>query len=50
MRVVIFIADDPTMGRIIDHLKLAFVSEKPPRSHVFERVALMAAEERTEYI
>jgi len=35
--------------RIIDNLKLTFVAEKPPPSHVIEQVALMAAEERVEY-
>jgi hypothetical protein len=33
----------------IDHLKLAFVAAKPPPSHVFEQVALAAAEESGEY-
>ncbi|MCX6574831.1 MAG: acid--CoA ligase [Candidatus Aminicenantes bacterium] len=37
------------MDRIIDYLKLTFVAEKPPPSHVFQQVALMAAEERTVY-
>ena len=35
--------------RIIDHLKLVFVAEKPPPSHVLTEVALMAAEQRMEY-
>jgi len=33
----------------IDHLKLGFVAAKPPPSHVFEQVALIAAEESGEY-
>jgi hypothetical protein len=33
----------------IDHLKLRFVAEKPPPSHVFEQVALLEAEESGEY-
>jgi len=37
------------VDRIIDHLKLRFVAEKPPPSHVLEQVALMAAEEPAEY-
>jgi hypothetical protein len=37
------------VDRIIDHLKLTFMAEKPPPSHVIEQVALMAAEERVEY-
>jgi hypothetical protein len=49
MKVVAFITDDRAVDRIIDHLKLRFVAEKPPPSHVFEQVALMAAEERTDY-
>jgi len=49
MKVVAFITDYPAVDRIIDHLKLTFVAEKPPPSHVFQQVALMAAEERAEY-
>jgi len=37
------------VDRIIDHLKLTFVAEKPPPSQVFEQVTLMAAEEQAEY-
>jgi len=33
----------------IDHLKLGFVAAKPPPSHIFEQVALIAAEESGEY-
>jgi hypothetical protein len=33
----------------IDHLNLTFVAEKPPPSHVFEQVALAAAEENMDY-
>jgi hypothetical protein len=49
MKVVAFIIDYPAVDRIIDHLKLRFVAEKPPPSHVFEQVALVAAEEQVEY-
>ena len=49
MKVVAFITNYPAVDRIIDHLKLTFVAEKPPPSHVFQQVALMAAEERTDY-
>jgi len=31
------------------HLKLTFVAAKPPPCHVFEQVALAAAEESREY-
>jgi len=37
------------VARIIEHLKLMFVAEKPPPSRVFEQVALMEAEERVDY-
>jgi len=37
------------LGWIIDHLKLAFVAAKPPPSHIFTEVALMAAEENADY-
>jgi len=49
MRVVAFITDFQAVDRIIDHLKLVYVAEKPPPARVFTEVALMAAEERTEY-
>jgi hypothetical protein len=37
------------VDRIIRHLELTFIAEKPPPAHVFERTALMAAEESGEY-
>ena len=49
MKVVAFITEYAVVDRIVDHLKLTFVAEKPPPSHVFEQVALMAAEESVEY-
>jgi hypothetical protein len=49
MKVVAFITEVSVVDRIIDHLKLGFVAAKPPPSHVFEQVALMAAEESGEY-
>ena len=49
MKVVALLTQHAVMDRIIGHLKLTFVAEKPPPSHVFEQVALMAAEERTDY-
>ncbi|MGA2587577.1 MAG: hypothetical protein ABSF88_11225 [Candidatus Aminicenantales bacterium] len=42
MKVVAFITDYAAVDRIIDHLKLTFVAEKPLPSHVFEQVVLMA--------
>jgi hypothetical protein len=49
MKVVAFITDYPAVDQIIDHLKLRFVADKPPPSHVFEQIALMATEERAKY-
>ena len=49
MKVIAFITDYQAVDRIIDHLKLVFVAEKPPPSRVLTEVALMAAEERAEY-
>jgi hypothetical protein len=49
MKVVAFITDDEAVDRVIDRLKLTFVAEKPPPSHVFTEVALMAAEPGAEY-
>jgi hypothetical protein len=49
MKVVAFITEVAVVDRIMEHLKLTFVAAKPPPSHVFEQVALMAAEESGEY-
>jgi hypothetical protein len=49
MKVVAFLTDFSVVDRIIDHLKLTFAAAKPPPSHVFEQVALAAAEESGEY-
>ena len=49
MKIIAFITEYAVVDRIIDHLKLTFVAAKPPPSHVFEQVALTAAEESGEY-
>jgi len=49
MRVVAFLTEYAVVDRIIRHLELTFVAEKPPPAHVFEQTALMAAEESAEY-
>ncbi|MCJ7564189.1 MAG: acid--CoA ligase [Candidatus Aminicenantes bacterium] len=49
MKVIAFITDYQAVDRIIEHLKLRFVAEKPPPSGVFEWVALMAAEAGAEF-
>jgi hypothetical protein len=49
MKVIAFITDYEAFGRIIDHLGLTFIADKPAPSRLFKQVALMAAEESTEY-
>jgi len=49
MKIIAFITEFGAVDRIIDHLKLRFVADKPPPSHVFEQVALTAAEDSGEY-
>lgn len=49
MRVVAFLTEYEVVDRILEHLKLTFVAEKPPPAHVFEQVVLMAAEESGGY-
>jgi hypothetical protein len=49
MKGIAFITEYAVVDRIIDHLKLRFVADKPPPFHVFEQVALTAAEESGEY-
>jgi hypothetical protein len=49
MRVVAFLTEYAVVDRIIRHLELTFVAEKPPPVHVFEQVAMMAAEESEDY-
>ena len=49
MRVIAFLTEYAVVDRIIRHLELTFVAEKPPPAHVFEQVAIMAAEESGEY-
>ena len=44
-----FITEYAVVDRIIDHLKLTFAAAKPPPFHVFEQVALEAAEGEGEY-
>jgi len=49
MKVVAFLTEVAVVDRIIDHLELAFVADRPPPSRVLEQVALPAAEESGEY-
>ena len=49
MKVVAFLTEYGVVDRIIRHLELTFVAEKPPPAYAFEQVALMAAEESGGY-
>jgi len=49
MKVIAFLTEYAVVDRIIRHLDLSFVAEKPPPSHVLSEVALMAAEESGDY-
>lgn len=42
MKVVAFLTEYAVVDRIIRHLELTFVAEKPPPAYVFEQVALVA--------
>jgi hypothetical protein len=49
MRVVAFLTEPAVVDRIIRHLELTFVAEKPPPTHAFDQASLMAAEESGDY-
>jgi hypothetical protein len=49
MRVIAFLTDYAVVDRIIDHLKLTFVAERPPPPRVAYQELVMAAEASTEY-
>jgi hypothetical protein len=50
MRVIAFLTDYAVADRIIDHLKLTFVAERPPPPQIACQEVLMAAEASAEYI
>jgi hypothetical protein len=50
MTGIAFITDYDVVERIINHLKLEFLAERPPPPFVFEQVVLMAAEVSAEYL
>ncbi|MFP4083154.1 MAG: acid--CoA ligase [Candidatus Aminicenantes bacterium] len=49
MKVTSFIEDHKVIDKIIAHLKLTFMAERPPPSQVVQQQLLMAAEEMGEY-
>jgi len=48
MKVIAFLTDFSVVDRIINHLKLTFVAERPPPRVVYQEL-LMAAEAGGEY-
>jgi len=50
MKVISFIEDHKVIDKIIAHLKLIFMAERPPPSQVVQQKLMMAAEERGEYL
>jgi len=49
MKVIAFLSDFSVVDRIINHLKLTFVAERPPPPRVVYQELLMAAETPAEY-
>jgi len=49
MRIIAFLTDHAVVDRIIDHLKLTFVAERPPPPHLVYQEFLMAVETSAEY-
>jgi hypothetical protein len=49
MKVISFLTDYPVVDKIINHLKLTFVAERPPPPHIVYQEVLMAAETGAEY-
>jgi hypothetical protein len=49
MKVIAFLTDYAVVDRIINHLKLTFVAERPPPPQVAFQEYLMAAEASSEY-
>jgi len=47
--LIAFNTDFEALDRIIAHVKLSFIADRPSLSQVFEQVALMAAEGTGEY-
>ena len=49
MSIISFIEDHKVIDKIIAHLKLTFMAERPPPPQIVQQELLMAAEEREEY-
>jgi len=49
MRIIAFLTDSSEVDRIINHLKLTFIADKPPPPHLAYQEVLMAAETSADY-
>jgi hypothetical protein len=49
MKIIAFITDYSVLDRIINHLKLRFIADKPPTPRIASQEVLMAAETSAEY-
>ena len=49
MRIIAFLTDYAVVDRIIIHLKLTSVADRPPPPHIAYQEVLMAAETGAEY-
>jgi len=49
MKVLAFLTDYPVVDKIINHLRLTFVTERPPPPHFAYQEVLTAAETGAEY-
>ena len=50
MKVIAFLTDYAVVDKIIEHLKLTFVAERPPPPHIAYQELLRAAETSAEYL
>jgi len=49
MKIIAFLTDYALVDKIINHLKLTFVADRPPPPHIAYQEVLMAAEASSEY-
>ncbi|MCK4431598.1 MAG: acid--CoA ligase [Candidatus Aminicenantes bacterium] len=49
MHIISFIDDHKVIDKIINHLKLSFMAERPPPPQIVQQELLMVAEEMGEY-
>ncbi len=49
MCIIAFLTGFTVVAKIVNHLKLTFVAERPPPAHIASQKLLMAAETSIEY-